>query len=105
MIPAPIRIVLSLIAFTLTFGCGQKAADKPASAPTTAPAEATPGERADLSATLNRLTQSLRKFSAEHQRVPKSLDELVTAGYLTELPAAPPGKKYVFDDQLRVRLE
>jgi hypothetical protein len=72
------------------------------SAPKTQSAE--PAE-VDRSATLNQLTQALRKFAAEQRRVPKDLNELVTAGYLPELPAAPAGKKYVFDDQLRVMLK
>ena len=86
-------------------GCSRNTNPEPPSASsssTTAPSTET---EADRTATLNRLTQVLRRFSAEHQRVPTSLNELVTAGYLTELPAAPAGKQFVFDDQLRVTLK
>lgn len=59
----------------------------------------------DYSKTLDRLTQAVRKYAAEMRIAPKSLDELVAAGYLSEAPVAPPGKKYVIDQQLRVRLQ
>jgi hypothetical protein len=59
----------------------------------------------DYSKTLDRLTQAVRKYAAEMRTAPKSLDELVAAGYLPEAPVAPPGKKYVIDQQLRVRLQ
>ena len=48
-------------------------------------------------AILEQLTQAVRKYGMEKQRVPKSLDELVAAGYLTQLPEAPAGKKFVLD--------
>jgi hypothetical protein len=58
------------------------------------PAQAlTPAE----SATLDSLTRVLRKYSFEQHRLPKSLDEVVTAGYVAALPTAPPGKKFVVD--------
>jgi hypothetical protein len=53
----------------------------------------------DLTAILSELTQAVRKFSAEQRRVPASLDELVSAGYLTQLPTAPAGKKFVIDQK------
>jgi len=46
---------------------------------------------------LAQLTQLLRRFSAEHRQVPKSLNELVAAGYLTALPAAPAGKQFAIE--------
>jgi hypothetical protein len=46
---------------------------------------------------LAQLTQVLRRFSAEQRQVPKSLNELVAAGYLTALPAAPAGKKFAIE--------
>ena len=56
---------------------------------------AAPGQ--DFSPILHELTQALRKFSAEKQRVPASLNELVSAGYLSALPAAPSGQKFVIN--------
>lgn len=56
------------------------------------PKPATPQASAD--SPQERLTQTLRKFSAEHQRVPTSLQDLVAAGYLSEIPSAPSGKKW-----------
>lgn len=52
---------------------------------------------ADASDALAVLTQAVRKYSAERRQVPKNLDEIVRAGYLQNLPAAPPGKKFVLD--------
>jgi hypothetical protein len=99
----------------LLVGCGKKsgtptdistpaqpaaaAQSRSPNAPGAAPAEM------DYSKTLDRLTQAVRKYAAEMRTAPKSLDELVAAGYLPEAPVAPPGKKYVIDQQLRVRLQ
>jgi len=95
----------------LLAGCSKE--PEPISAPL--PAETAPAANsapsinvqaaeADMSATLNRLTQTLRRYAAEHQRAPANLGELVAAGYLPELPGAPPGQRFVFDEQLRVTL-
>ncbi len=75
--------------------------------PTTPPAYARPvapptavqpiAVPADASAALSVLTQAVRKFSAERRQVPKNLNEVVNAGYIRNLPAAPPGKKFVLD--------
>lgn len=54
------------------------------------PHAATTAGPADLQA----LTQALRRYSAEKRRVPANLNELVSAGYLRELPAPPPGMQY-----------
>jgi competence protein ComGC len=43
------------------------------------------------------LTQVLRRYSMERQRVPQSLAELVAAGYLKSLPAAPAGKQFAIN--------
>lgn len=53
--------------------------------------------RPDQAATLGALTQAVRKYSAEKQRVPGNLNELVAAGYLKSIPAAPPGKSFVIN--------
>ena len=54
-------------------------------------------ESNDASAQLAQLTQVLRRYGVERRRVPQSLNELITAGYLTTLPAAPSGKQYAID--------
>lgn len=46
---------------------------------------------------LGALTQALRKYSAEKQRVPATLNEVVAAGYVQTLPQPPPGKRFVID--------
>jgi len=105
-----------LCAFLVVAGCSKKPAPPAASAtpetPAVAPAAAANAESGEVPAaqqnyekTAERLTQALRKFSAENRRVPASLNELVAMGYLPEMPAAPMGKKWVFDDQLRVSLK
>ncbi len=103
-----------LVCLVLAAGCGRKtapttpeAAAPPSAAGASAPAvsasaDGAPAGPADLSKTLDRLTQAVRKFSAENRRVPASLNELVAAGYLAEIPSAPAGKKFAIDDQLRV---
>ncbi len=52
---------------------------------------------ADVSAILEEMTQALRKFSFEKKRLPGSIDELVTAGYLGAKPTAPGGKLFTID--------
>src|SRR5438552_1401606 len=51
----------------------------------------------NTTAVLAQLTQALRKFSFEHRRVPKSLSEVIGAGYVTAMPQAPPGKQFAVD--------
>jgi len=85
--------------------------EAPAAEPSTAPAAkiapaapATPAvpdgpaiAEADVSAVLEEMTQSLRKFSFEKKRLPASIDELVTAGYLGAKPTAPGTKRFAID--------
>ncbi len=59
----------------------------PAVIPATSNAEAALGD----------LTQALRKYAAEKQRVPASINEVVAAGYIQNLPQPPAGKRYVID--------
>jgi hypothetical protein len=97
----------------LSSACGKKpsTATTPDNTPAaaTAPAGADGNTAAaaetDYSKTLDRLTQAVRKYAAETRSVPKSLNELVAAGYLPEIPTPPAGKQFVIDDQLRVRLK
>jgi hypothetical protein len=75
----------------------------PPPAPTAVP-EAVPSDQAALAELLGQLTQVARKFAAEQQRVPQSLDELVSRGYLARVPAAPSGKAFTITRQLQVEL-
>jgi hypothetical protein len=106
------RIVIALAAtLALSVGCKPKQ-DTPRPvdpAPATPKADAAnaaaPAEAATtFASTQERLTQSLRKFGAEQQRVPKSLAELVSAGYLGAIPSAPSGKKWKINPQ-RMQVE
>ena len=73
----------------------------PAASKTTPTTPATPAgpavAEADVSAVLEEMTQALRKFSFEKKRLPGSIDELVTAGYLGAKPTAPGGKRFTID--------
>ncbi len=91
----PLRVLLALSLAAFWIGCG-----KPASESAAAPGSS----EAQIAATLRELTQTLRKFSAEKQRVPKSIDELVAPGYLSELPPAPLGKKFSINEKVEVIL-
>jgi Fic family protein len=57
-----------------------------------------------VQATLAELTQAVRKYGMEKQQVPKDLNELVAAGYLTAVPAAPAGKKFAIGKKMEVYL-
>lgn len=95
----------------LLSGCHKKAevaATPKADNPTTPAATAGPTVTKSVASTgslsaeaeaaiLEQLTQAVRKYGVEKQRVPKSLEELVAAGYLTNLPQAPEGKKFVLN--------
>lgn len=84
----------------------------PASAPATPP-EYVPRPAAPLvvttsdpSAATAELTQALRKYSMENRRVPKTVEELISAGYVKALPTPPPGKKFVVDPKrVEVKLQ
>ena len=65
---------------------------------------ATASDQAELTAALAELTQVVRRFAAEQRKAPKSLDELVAAGYLSQVPEAPPGKKFAISRKLEVYL-
>lgn len=105
------RVVLSLLMGVLLTSCG-KARDTSRPTPTEPgqgeKAEAAPRQpeatatlsnasEAALNLALGELTQAVRKYSFEHQRLPKTMGDVVTAGYLKNMPQAPPGKKFVID--------
>lgn len=52
----------------------------------------------------NQLTEALLKFNRDKKRGPKDWQELITTGYLKQMPAAPEGKRYAFDRSLNVRM-
>lgn len=52
----------------------------------------------------NQLTEAVLKFKRDKQRNPRDWQELISAGYLKQLPAAPPGKQYTFDRSLNVQM-
>jgi hypothetical protein len=78
------------------------AAESPPATPQPSPPAAT--DEAQIAAVLNELTQAVRKFGVEQRRVPKSLEEVVARGYLSSVPPAPAGKKFVIDKKLQVYL-
>lgn len=43
------------------------------------------------------LTAQVRRFLMEKRRPPRDLEELISAGYIQAVPAAPVGKKFVVD--------
>ncbi len=71
----------------------------PAASPSPAPVARSDASGADLAAALAELTQALRKYSFEHRRLPRTLDEVIAAGYVKNLPAAPAGKKFAIDSK------
>jgi hypothetical protein len=96
---------LAILVCALTFAaCGKKAAGTTASQ-TGSTTQAVASPESDSSKTLDRLTQTVRKYAAETHSAPKSLNELVAAGYLAEMPEVPAGKRFVIDQNLRVQLQ
>jgi len=111
----PSRVVLLLLMAVLITGCGKSPeTSRPNPVSTSQPAEgektdATPAteqpavadgsgsSEAALNAALDELTQALRKYSFEHQRLPKTFSEVVSAGYVKNMPQAPPGKRFEID--------
>ncbi len=89
----PMRILIVCL-LTLFMGCGKPPASSSAAA----------GDEAQFAAVLSELTQTGRKYGAEQRRAPKNLEELSAGGYLSQVPQAPPGKKFVIDKKLQVIL-
>ena len=102
-----VRVVMACV-LALLVGCGKPSPASPATAGSTPGAPGTPGasvtDEAQLATALSQLTQVARRYAAEQRRAPKTLDELVTGGYLTSVPAAPAGKKFAIDKNLQVFL-
>jgi hypothetical protein len=110
---------LTIVLLMAAVGCGQApssppsqpesnstrtdaAANSSSEAPPAAPAA--PTDATQIAALLAELTQSVRKYGVDKQRVPKSLDELVAGGYLNQVPQPPPGKRFEIDRKLQVQL-
>ena len=54
---------------------------------------------------LAELNKQVRRYSFEKRKVPQSVEELVSAGYIQSVPPAPAGKKFAIDtEQARVIL-
>lgn len=51
----------------------------------------------DPAATLNALSQAVRKYSLEKRQLPGSVADLAAAGYITSVPQAPSGKQFVIN--------
>ncbi len=101
-------IVVSVI--TLGAGCGDHS-QPPAAGTAKNPSENTSPEtaggeldQAAIAAILDELTQIVRKFAAEQRRVPKTLEEVAAAGYLSRLPQPPSGKRFAINNTLQVYL-
>lgn len=115
---------LCLVGFVATSllltGCPEKrrpansASGKPASANPAKPAGGekitTPGPLGDYARTLDKsekkaaevtglttLTQAVQQFNVLEGRFPRTLDELVESRYLQKLPAAPRGKRFIYN--------
>ena len=113
------RLLIACLLVTL-MGCGKQPASSPSGAqPKTdgavpnvglSPAKsqvdaaAIASDRAQIAAVLNELTQAVRKCAVEQRRAPKNLEELVAGGYLSRIPPAPAGKKYMINKNLQVYL-
>ncbi|MEW6157828.1 MAG: hypothetical protein AB1813_10370 [Verrucomicrobiota bacterium] len=113
--------VLIACGLFLVAGCGKSDSKSTAAEPKSAAAEpaapiqngshrdssaaTSPADEAQLNALLAELTQAVRKYGVEQQRVPKTLEEVRARGYLSTVPVAPPGKKFVIDRNLEVILE
>lgn len=50
-------------------------------------------------ATLDQLSEAAQVWYLKHHRYPEPFEELVTAGLVAKLPALPPGKQLVYDQQ------
>ena len=104
------RLVPPLLMVVFLAGCGKPSeTSSPASVSKVEPAtsagsgaapatdQAAIAAESALNAALGELTQALRKYSFERQRVPKTINELVAAGYLKNMPLAPQGRKFEID--------
>jgi hypothetical protein len=107
-----LKPVLAIIVIGMSAGCHKESDSFTAvpSLPSSAPAstDAAPAslsgpqpsagsDSGEMATTLAELTQALRKYSFEQQRLPKTFSEVVAAGYVKNMPQAPPGRKFEID--------
>jgi hypothetical protein len=91
------RNLFALLLVGLLMACGQKP-----DTGTGAPGAASP----ELAATLTDLTRAVRRYAAEKQKAPASIEEVVAAGYIKQLPEIPAGQKLVLQPKrLEIVLE
>ena len=94
----------------LLLGCGKQKPSSPAAAEATADSTAKPAgpsaaaSEAELAALLSDLTQRVRKYAVEQRRAPMTIEELAAQGYLGSVPAAPAGKRFAINKDLKVYL-
>jgi len=55
------------------------------------------GQASSNSPELVELTKQVRRYSLEKRKLPQSMEDLVSAGYIRSVPPAPTGKKYAID--------
>jgi competence protein ComGC len=91
-------LALSILLCLPELGCSKRSpAPQPEISAETNEGPAAVVAESDLASVLKELTQGLRRFSAEKQGVPASLDALVAAGYIQHLPQPPAGKVFAID--------
>jgi hypothetical protein len=91
----------------LLAGCGdggtsRSGAAKGGGSPATAPldylaAQGQAKKHSEKVVSLAQVQQALQQFHASEDRWPKDLQELVKAGFLASVPAAPAGQRVVYD--------
>ncbi len=93
----PRFLFLTSVVSLLCVGCNKSASPPAAAAATTNAEPSAVASEADLANVLAELTQELRKFSVEKRQVPASLNEVVAAGYIQNMPQPPSGKAFGID--------
>jgi hypothetical protein len=66
-----------------------------------AAADPAPQPETQLSVDLQALNFLVADFFSANMRAPKDVNELITGGYIKQLPAPPPGKKFAIDAKNR----
>ncbi len=99
----PLLLLMTCLVLLSCLGCGKTSSKSAAASGATNAGSSAAVSAATLATVLEELTQALRKFGVEQRRVPASLNELVTAGYIQKVPQPPPGKAFAIDPKnLRV---
>lgn len=99
----PRLLFLACVVWSLCLGCGKTSSPPAITSDATNAETPAVASEAELSNVLAELTQALRKYSVERRHVPASLNELVAAGYIQNLPQPPPGKTFgIYPKNLQV---